>query len=340
MAFSRRLGVVSILGACWFVAVGCGDDEDRKTSTEDGGEGGEGTGTSGSGGKSSIGGNQSTAGNAGKGGTTAGSAGSGNNAGEGGSGFGGDAGGGGIVAGAGGETPGGAGEGGGATTGGAGGEGGAPEPVAAMCKYQCDGNEDCTFADAVPHKCDLTTGSCEQCLVDEHCLAELSIWVVPCEDDSGCTPDFEACVAADGVGYCASLPDANTPEFPCPTGIPQTLPRFGAQGNVEVCAADARCLHGICDYGCRDPFSAGCGIGTGDTCSPTTGLCECAQSSECDTGTCGADSHCVECVTAQDCDGGPAAAGRDTCVGGKCGCAGVNSCPNRAYVGNPPKLCE
>ncbi|HKY36436.1 MAG TPA: hypothetical protein VJN18_10880 [Polyangiaceae bacterium] len=328
MAFSRRLGVVSILGACWFVAVGCGDDEDRKTGTEDGGEGGEGAGTSGTAGKSSVAGSQNNAGSAGEGGTTGGSAGSGNAAGEGGSGSGGDAGGG-IVAGAGGETMGG------------GGEGGAPEPVAAMCKYQCDGPEDCTFADAVPYKCNLTTGSCAQCVEDGHCLTELSIWFFTCENDSGCMPDVEACVAADGVGYCATVPDAAMPQTPCPEGfpgIPRMLPRFGAQGDVEVCAADARCFDGACVYGCADPFGE-CGHGDGDNCNPTTGRCECEEGSECNTEVCGADSHCTECVTSNDCLPDADDTGLDTCVNGKCGCSDAAECP-LTFVGNPPKLCE
>jgi hypothetical protein len=332
----RQLGVVSILGACWFVAVGCGDEEDRKTGTEDGGEGGEGTGTSGSGGKSSIAGSQNNAGNAGKGGTTGGNAGNANVAGEGGSGSGGDAGGG-MVAGAGGETPGGGGEGGVATAG-AGGEGGAPEPEAAMCKYQCDGPEDCMFADAVPHKCNLVTGSCAECVADADCMVGLIGWASTCENVSECDfPDTQACVAWQGVGYCADLPDVNSPEFPCLFGgRPQMVPLFSGQGDIEVCAADARCFDGRCEAGCTDPLGE-CGFGNGDTCNPTTGRCECEMGTECDTEVCGTDSRCAECVTPQDCPGGTT--GRDACVNGKCGCAGVNSC-TRAYVGNPPKTCE
>jgi hypothetical protein len=333
MAFSRRLGVVSILGACFFVAAGCGDDEDRKDGTEDGGEGGEGTGTSGNGGKSNVAGSQNNAGNGGKGGN----AGSANVAGEGGSGTGGDAGGGGIVAGAGGETPGGGGEGG-AGMAGAGGEGGAPEPQAAMCKYQCDGNEDCMFADAAPHKCNLATGSCAECVEDADCMVALIGWTSTCATTAECPfSDTQACVDWQGEGYCADLPDPNMPEFPCLFGgRPQMVPLFGAQGNIEVCAADARCFGGTCQPGCTDPLGP-CGNDNGDTCNPTTGRCECEMGDECDTGVCGADQHCTECVTSDDCL--PAVAGRDTCVNGSCGCGSANSC-TLTYVGNPPKSCE
>src|SRR5688500_8452027 len=54
MAYSRRLGVVGILGVCFFVAVGCDDSDDKTVNEAEAGEGGE-SSSAGKGGKSTGG---------------------------------------------------------------------------------------------------------------------------------------------------------------------------------------------------------------------------------------------------------------------------------------------
>jgi len=344
MAFSRRLGVVCILGACWFVAVGCNDDEDQKDSSSDGGEGGEAP----SAGKSSVAG---SANNAGKGGVgTAGEGGSGGTA----------------TAGSGGETPitGGAagadtGNGGaagiaevpfggaaGAQAGGAGGAGGEPSAAALACRYKCINDDDCAKPGPVTdtsEKCNTVTKRCENpnavCDADSDCLAVVSEWVTSCLDDDGCFAGFEACVTSNGKGYCAALADANFPDFPCIIGSLITVPRFGAQGDVEVCGSlDARCFAGTCQAGCGDVDKGGCEAGEGSVCSATTGLCECATGAECTSQLC-ENSHCVECATSEQCAGSAQFTGLDICVNGKCGCSAPAVCPDGAYESASP-VCE
>ena len=55
MAFSRRLGVVGIVGASWLVAVACSDDSDKIKVAGEAGEAGQG-GETPSGGKANAGG--------------------------------------------------------------------------------------------------------------------------------------------------------------------------------------------------------------------------------------------------------------------------------------------
>jgi hypothetical protein len=165
----------------------------------------------------------------------------------------------------------------------------------------------------------------------------VSDWVTSCADDSGCFADFEACVSSGGKGYCASLPDADLGCFIA--GVPLTLPRFGAQGEVEVCGSpDARCVEGACRPGCADPDKGGCDVGGGDTCSQVTGLCECAGNDECASQLC-VDAHCVQCATSAECETNAQATGLDVCVNGKCGCSGTDKCPDGGFE-SASAVCE
>jgi hypothetical protein len=338
MALSRRLGTICIVGASWLVAVGCDDNDDQVFPRAGAGEGGEAPG----GGKSSVAGSQShggkaSAGSAGEGGINPGGA--GGDAGSGGTpGEAGQAGAG-ETAGAGGESPGGAGGAGGASggQGGSSGEGGTPSEVAASCSFTCANDEACVIGqnndsfkcNPVSHRCEDPTKACTS---DAECLPTRSFWTVHCADDSECTPTFEACVEANGQGFCASISDPE-PD-PCfGGGVPRTLPRFGASGSVQVCAdADPRCFAGECGPGCGDPDHA-CGKGNGNACSAATGLCECAQPSECTkTGVCGGDGHCTECANDEDCAATVALTGLGVCVAGKCGCANPTTCVNPGYA--------
>jgi hypothetical protein len=348
MAFSRRLGVVGIAAASWLVAVGCDDDEDQVRPSSGAGEAGEAPIA----GKSSVAGSQnnggkagSSAGTAGQGGTASGNAGA---AGEGGASGAGQAGSGETAgAGGGGGALGGAGGAGGAAGGqagqaGQGGEGGVLTAAAPHCSFTCVSDDDCVVDGDDSIKCNLTTHACEDpttaCTVDANCLVSLSFWFKPCTDDSACTANTEACVAADGQGFCATLPEAGDPACDG-SNVAKTLPRFGAQGTVSVCAhPDARCFSGVCRPGCGTP-NVGCGIGNGDTCSTATGLCECTSGTECTaTGICRKNGQCQECVTNEEC----AENVTDTvCVGGKCGCATADACSaiDPGYT-SAPAACE
>lgn len=350
MAFSRHLGVIGILGVSWFVAVGCGDDGDKNVAG-DGGEAGE--GGEASGGKSTSGG---SANNAGKGGNAAAGKGGTANAGSGGTPTGGTAGsatiggagagavGGEDAGGAGGAPgPGGAGAGGvSAGAGGDGGVGGAPETaVAKKCDFGCDVDADCKRGN-VPGHCDPTLKRCRftDCTVSADCALVASNWFVPCANDSECAPDVERCVAWQDLGYCAGLPDPQFPDFPCAAGSPTTMPLFGAAGEAEVCAELTQVCSdkGQCEPGCG---SLGCDAGTGDTCNPTTGICECAQSTECTkagSSVCGGNGLCG-CADDADCDVNAGVTGLGKCVNGTCGCDSPTTCVNPGYA-NATKVCE
>jgi hypothetical protein len=346
MAFSRHLGVIGILSVSWLVAVGCGDDDNKNVAGEGGeaGDGGEGP----SGGKSTSGGSANNAGkggsaSAGKGGTATGGSGGTANGGTAGNASGGagagavggdDAGGaGGASAGAGGATAG---------AGGDGGAGGAPEvPVAKKCDLGCNVDADCNGIDSVGH-CDQTLKRCRStdCTVSADCAPLASSWFTPCANDSECTPDAERCVAWQGLGYCAGLPDPNFPDFPCVAGSPTTLPLFGAVGEAEVCADVTQVCtdKGKCEFGCG---SLGCGAGTGDTCNPTTGLCECAKSTECTkagVSVCGGNGRCG-CADDTDCAETAGVTGLGKCVNGTCGCDSAATCLNTGFP-NATKICE
>ncbi|HEX2872799.1 MAG TPA: hypothetical protein VHP33_16165 [Polyangiaceae bacterium] len=348
MAFSRHLGVIGILSVSWLVAVGCDDDGDRNVAQGEGGEAGDG-GDGPNGGKSTSGGSANNAGKggsaaAGEGGTT-----TGGTAGSGGTETGGTAGSaasGGAGAGAvGGEDAGGASAGFGGASAGAGGDGGAggtPEvPVAKKCDFGCNVDADCNGIDSVGH-CDQTLKRCRatDCTVTADCAPVASLWLFTCSNDSECTPTVERCVAWQGVGYCAGLPDPNFPEFPCTFGSPTTLPLFGAAGEAEVCAdvTQVCSAKGACEFGCG---YLGCDAGTGDTCNPTTGLCECAQSTECTkagVSVCGGNGLCG-CADDTDCAKTAGATGLGKCVNGTCGCDNATACVNPGYA-NATAVCE
>jgi hypothetical protein len=338
MAFSRRLGVIGILGVSWLVVIACDDDDDRRVIPfSDGGEAGEST----TGGKTS-GGSSSVAGKGGS--TTAGKGGGGSGgtgdaaAGQAGNGAGGES-----LAGAnaGGESAGGA----GSANGGAGGAGGAPQPPAAKkCDYACNITADCFIgADAAPRECDPVLKRCRlprQCDAAAECVPSGSFWFTTCADDSECFADLESCVAWQGVGYCASLPDPSSSDSPCTFGAPATLSRFGAAGTVEACVDQTNICtaDGACEPGCG---SLGCGAGAGDSCNPTTGVCECAESTECTANgvsVCGDDSRCG-CATSEDCQETSSSTGLDTCFSGTCGCDTAASCPDPGYA-NATAVCE
>lgn len=321
MAYSRRLGVVSILSACWFVSVACSDDEDRKPNVGDAGEGGDDGG--GKAGTPSVGGNMSQGGKAG----SAGSAGSAGDAGSGTGGTG-EAGSGGIVAGAGGEggsgVSGGGGEGG-LESGGAGGEGGdAPVAVAKSCVDVCEDDDDCVDGAGFPKKCDEATKVCEACSVDADCVPELSDWFTPCETTEECG-EFFACVDFNSGTYCAVLDDPQNGAGCADLGeyesAEATLHEGGAA--VSVCVKPfVRCLGGTCGFSCES-FDT-CPDEEGDTCNPVSGRCECQNSTECSTGLLCVNNLCTGCVTDGDCSAlGP---GLDKCVAGKCGCTDLDSC--------------
>jgi hypothetical protein len=330
MAFSRRLGVVAIVGVSWLVAIGCDDSDDKIPQGSAAGEGGEAP----SAGKSSVAGSKNEGGkagggSAGKGGASTG--GSGGDAGNGGTPSEAGQGGTGANAGMGGETAGASGETNVRGDGGSSGQGGLP-PVAASCSFTCANDDDCLIGQNDSQKCNVVSHKCEDpataCTADVDCLVSQSFWFFTCDDDDGCDPDYERCVDAGGKGYCATLPDPD-----CFGGVPRTFPRFGTAGTIEVCAsADPRCRGGACELGCGDETN-GCEQGNGDTCSAVTGLCECTQGTECTTsGICGGDGHCKQCANDDDCAATVATTGLGACVEGKCGCANETTCINPGYA--------
>ncbi len=335
MAFSRQLAVVSILGACFFTAVACSDDEDKKATEGDAGEGGEGiAGTGGgSGGTESptagSGGSAGSAGSAqaGHGGEAGGAAGSAGEAGGGGAA--GEAGAGGV-----------SGEGGGGPDSGAGGMAGSPAETAQACLEQCDVDGDCTDPSSFHLRaCDQVTKRCytpqEICTESADCMPWRNVWA-SCAEQEECDLFGAVCVAYAGKGYCA-YPALDGMCF-LPGEEVQELLQFGVENPelVAICAATSgRCNAGKCIYGCSDE-TIGCPEGGGNTCNPTTGLCECQDGTECKSGVCGESSRCVECVTNEHCPGG--ITGLDVCVAGKCGCSGKDVCPEP--TANTTAVCE
>jgi hypothetical protein len=349
MAFSRRLGVIGIVGASWLVAVGCGSDDNKQVNTGDAGDAGESAG-----GKASSGGSNS---NAGKGGSN--TAGKGGSGGVGGKNAGGTGGTGGATAGTGGSggtqvgeagqggTPvgesGGAGgapdtsnAGAGGDAAGAGGQG--PAAVVLACGNQCENDDDCAVDGAIVQMtCDLTSKRCVDpsvtaCATPDDCTASASLWTfAPCATGDDCDPGYE-CIDWQGAGYCAYTPDPD-----CGFGdVKITLGQFGLPDSpVDVCYTPQACVAGACQPGCE---LGGCdGGGTGDTCSATTHQCECELGTECSvTGVCGADHHCTECKIDDDCPAG--ITGKDKCVNGKCGCSGAAACPDLTASATP--VCE
>jgi hypothetical protein len=296
MAYFRQLGVIGVLGACFFVAAGCGDEDDK---TNPGGEAGEGGESAGKGGKSQGGSNS----NAGKGGkSTAGSAGTGTAGSAGNAGTpsqGGEAGEGGSDGSAG-EPPIGGGEGGGGTsTGGAGaggasgdaGAGGNP-PTLTSCANSCDIDADCAIGEDTSFFCDEATHHCvapnAECTTNEDCVPAVSLWD-PCGLDNSC-PDNYVCIDWQGSGRCAPLPfvvdDDGAGGAPgtidCFGDELRTLPLFAQQGEQEICVTvNARCgAAGVCFNGCGVAPEYACGI-AGAVWDIPSGLCSCAAPAEC-----------------------------------------------------------
>jgi hypothetical protein len=331
MAFSRRVSLVGIVGAGMLFAVACADDGDAISAgpNTNAGEGGEATG---GGGRASASGSSS----GGAGGLVVGGhagttyAGSGGEAGEmtGGAGEGGmpptagtSTGGEGGVPAAAGQSGSGAGTagsvgmaGGSAGTAGAsgsGGSGGASSSKAAQCFDECSTNDDCTLkVGSTPYVCNQTTHLCQNpalaCKADADCLPAISSWTTTCVEHSDCFDGFEECVKSQDQGYCASLSDPAFPDDPCLSGVPMTLPKYDGTGDIEVCGSpDPRCYNESCVAGCADDNSLGCGNGTGQTCSQTSGHCECQDGSECTSGVCGDDSLCAQCLSKDDCPASP-----------------------------------
>ena len=319
MAFSRRVSLVGIVGAGMLFAVACADDGDAINAgpNANAGEGGEATG---GGGRASVAGSSS----GGAGGLVVGGHAGTTHAGSGGGG---------------GEPPGGAGEGNtpptaGTSTGGAGGvpgtagqsgggadtagsvgmagSGGASSSNAAQCFNECSVNDDCKLkVGNTPYVCNQTTHLCQNpalaCDADADCLPTISSWTTTCVEHSDCFDGFEECVKWQDQGYCASLSDPiNFPDAPCLSGVPMTLPKYDGTGDIEVCgSADPRCYNESCVAGCADDNSLGCGNGKGETCSQTSGHCECQDGSQCTSGVCGDDSLCAQCLSKDDCPASP-----------------------------------
>ena len=346
MAFSRRLGIGVMLGVSWLVAVGCDDSDDKKAvNGSEAGEGGESpSGGKASGGSANTAGKAgaATAGTAGTGTTgtagTAGTAGTGGTvaetAGAAGMGISGDAGNGQV-----GGAPGVAGAGGAATAGaggvGDGGAGGAPPAGALSCVYSCGSDDDCLLpGNDTSNKCNPTTKLCEDpaatCETHQDCFAKLTPWFPGCTSNGDCF-DSEACVNVKGTGYCATLPDA---EFGCDPFLAGTFTLFEG-GEVQVCgSADVRCIAGACTFGCD---AAGC-QSQDETCDVASGVCSCETGADCETGVC-SGGHCTECATSDDCAATADDTGLDTCVDGKCGCSGTDTCVAGAFD-NAPAVCK
>jgi hypothetical protein len=338
MAFSRRLGVIGIVGACWFVAVGCDDDGDQKDTSSDGGEGGEapiaGKASAGSlnnagkGGSGTAGNGGDAGGETGGAGATGGDGGNAGTAGQGGAGA--EAGNGGAAG-----TPVGGGGAGGDETGGVGGEGGAPAAVAKSCANECEIDDDCVRGVDETLKCNQASKRCEDpvaCSTGADCVPNVNYWDLspPCATSDDCIPDLQACINWQGQGYCAYL-ELTGCLLPGEAGT--SLPEFAnANNQVTVCVVPAVCTDTKeCKPGCE---ASECGAGAGNMCDTATHLCKCTLGTECASTVCGADGMCQECVTAEDCDG----AGRDACVDGKCGCSAAAVCPDTTAGGTP--VCE
>ncbi|MDF3070925.1 MAG: hypothetical protein K0R38_6526 [Polyangiaceae bacterium] len=329
MAFSRALGVISIISVSWFAAVGCGDDDSNTQQPGAGGEGGEaGEGAGGT----SLGG--TTSGGAGNGGTSsAGESGNGTGgtAGDAGAGVGGQP----VVGGAGGEPPvtpvgGAAGEGG---AGGAGGQGPIAE-ASKQCGNECESDDDCFINANTLSSCDLVAKRCYDpsvvvCTTSADCIPPSNFWE-ECATTAECDDAALVCVTWQGAGYCATR-NVDGCEFPASE---LALPEFGVpDAPVNVCVGLYGCRDGKCEPGCEQ--FGGC---DGDlTCGEVSHLCECASAAQCpESGVCGADKLCAQCADSTDCPGG--ITGLDACVEGKCGCSAASACPDLTESATP--VCE
>lgn len=359
MKLTRRMGIAGALAASWLLASACSDEE--QATSNDGGSNESGPMNTGGAAKSSggAGGRAGAGGSSGKGGAggavtggtsatgggtqTGGKAGAGGGA-TGGVGTGGSSGG-----------TGGGGAGGGTASGGADAstEGGSNDAgngadagvrVPKGCSYACNTDADCLHgpdasADAT-YKCNPTRKRCENpiemCNVNDDCLVFASFWFVsPCTSDLDCFPG-DVCIDAGGAGFCATpAPTDGGSCFLPPDRV--TRHRFGAPdgGTIDVCGdTTGRCDKNHCFFGC-DSSACSAQMGTGLTCNASSGLCECAASTECSLGACSQQSHHCECVVNADCT----VAGQDVCVGGTCGCSSAAACPPSVFRNAPP-VCD
>jgi hypothetical protein len=330
MNLKRSFGTMGIVGVCWLVAAGCGDDESKKTSDGDGGEAGD-TGRGGSQGGSSNNGGTAGGGKAGAnvGGQTGGAGGDSADAGMAGMTAGGIAG----EAAAGTNMGGDSGAAGDAGAAGSGGESGGP-PTAKQCGYACEDQTDC-MATEFSFTCHPTQKQCVECVADADCYPMLSFWFSTCTGDQDCAEFGELCVDANGEGWCAPPPDSEGGG--CIFGEPSNLPKFAAAGNVEVCVyLNGSCSDGRCEPGCEHPQFGGCEAGQGNTCDPVSGLCTCANSDECTANgvsVCNPTTSLCECFNDDDCAETSAQTGHGVCVNGKCGCAGADTCVDSPFAG-------
>ncbi len=344
MTKPRTLFFAALSVSCVALALsGCGDDDDGtpiSTGGKAGASGGAGkAGGSGEGGSGEAG----ATGTAAEGGAPASQAG--------GSGEGAQSGSGGTLttggtAGTAGQTPNPGGNGG--QAGDAAGAGGTPAGELLTCKIGCTTNDDCAPETEGRH-CDETLNRCVECITHDDCIPAASLWVTVCTGDADCVDDLfgTICVDIGGSGRCAAAPDPD-PEVGCafPGLVSVPYPRFGITPEelVDACATQSgRCSsENLCFTGCTDSedFCTFGSPGNGDTCNPTTGLCECASDDECTQGPphCNPVTHrCDECASVDDCAG--AEGGQDVCRDGRCGCSSLTVCSDSRFPEGTP-LCE
>lgn len=203
----------------------------------------------------------------------------------------------------------------------------------AFCQEACEQDPDCLQGFVCrERRCVPAEQISLACEDDLKCVAQFSGWTQACENDAGCMMGF-ACVAVNGGGLCAFLP---SDALPCTTLTLEafSLPRFGGEGEVSVCAnARAECGDdGNCRLPCRNDGHCG---GDYPSCNVDTGVCRCTENS-CTTNAsvCGEDGIC-RCAGNADCT-----QGADTCFDGFCGCSSAAICmPSGLNPGTTP-VCE
>ncbi|MEZ4454069.1 MAG: hypothetical protein R3B09_31735 [Nannocystaceae bacterium] len=198
-----------------------------------------------------------------------------------------------------------------------------------FCVESCENDADCLLDGVdMDYKCVnnfcQTDSSSSTCSADDECIALLSGWVTPCEDDNGCPG--QVCVDVGGVGRCATEPSDLV-----------MCDLFGfdeVDGNkypggeaVVVCAnAGAKCGDsGLCYDPCTsDDDCASLGPAF-QHCDVNSGVCGCESDNECE-GAINASvcvDHTCQCASDADCTAVPYA---DTCYQGFCGCSGDAAC--------------
>ena len=153
----------------------------------------------------------------------------------------------------------------------------------------CSNNNDCSIG----LFCDLASGTCVDCLVDEHCDAGLECMANnTCGDGSLCTGDADCngdLVCELSSGACVEC----TADSHCPTGSTCQLNSCVESGNsgAPTCTTQADCdpIGYICDFGAGEcvPCSADAQCGDGRVCNAgvcvndNTGSSGCQLTSEC-----------------------------------------------------------